>query len=49
VFRQLASRLGKKIVYIPIGSLSPVKLKKIRVFHILHGRDKREIAKEYVW
>ncbi len=47
--RQLASRLGKKLVYIPLGSLSPVRLKRLRVFHILHGHDKREIAKDYVW
>lgn len=49
IFRQIASRMGKKIVYIPLGSLSPVKLKKLRVLHILHGHDKREIARDYVW
>lgn len=49
IFRQIAARLGKKIVYIPIGSLSPVKLKRLRVFHVLYGNDKREIAKDYVW
>ncbi|SNB47250.1 hypothetical protein [Geobacter sp. DSM 9736] len=48
-FRQIAARLGKKIVYIPLGSLSPVKLKQLRVFHVLYGKDKREIAKDYVW
>ncbi len=49
MFRQLAARLGKKIVYLPLGSLSPVKLKGLRVLHILYGHDKREIAKDYVW
>lgn len=49
MFRQIASRMGKKIVYIPLGALSPVKLKSLRVLHILHGHDKREIAKDYVW
>jgi hypothetical protein len=49
MFRQLASRLGKSILYIPLGSLSPVTLKKLRVMHILHGRDKRAIAREYIW
>jgi len=49
LFRQLAARLGKKIVYIPLGSLSPVKLKVLRVLHILHGHDKREIARDYIW
>jgi hypothetical protein len=49
IYRQLAARLGKKIVYLPLGTLSPVKLKQLRVLHILSGHDKREIAKEYVW
>lgn len=49
IFRQIAARVGKKIVYIPLGSLSPVKLKQLRVLHILHGHDKREIAKDYLW
>ena len=49
LFRQIASRLGKKVVYVPLGSLSPVTLKKIRVFHVLYGRDKRNIAAEYIW
>lgn len=49
IFRQIASRMGKKIVHIPLGSLSPVKLKSLRVLHILHGHDKREVAKDYIW
>jgi hypothetical protein len=48
-FKQLASRLGKSIIYVPLGSLSPVKLKNIRVFHVLFGHDKREIARDYIW
>jgi hypothetical protein len=47
--KQQAARLGKRIIYLPLGSLSPVTLKKLRVFHILYGRNKREIAKDYVW
>ncbi len=49
VFRTIAGRLGRKIIYIPIGQLSPVALKKIRVFHVLDGHDRREIAKDYIW
>jgi hypothetical protein len=49
IFKTLASRLGRTIVYIPIGQLSPVSLKKIRVVHVLDGHDKREIAKDYIW
>ncbi|HBA87019.1 MAG TPA: hypothetical protein DCZ75_03230 [Geobacter sp.] len=47
--KQLAARLGKRIIYLPLGSLSPVALKKLRVFHILYGHDKRGIAKDYIW
>ena len=35
------ARFGRKIVYIPIGQLSPVALKKLRVVHVLDGYDKR--------
>lgn len=48
-FRQIAARLGKQIVYLPLGSLSPQKLKKLRVFHVLFGHDKRDLAKDYIW
>jgi len=47
--KQVAGRWGKQIVYIPIGQLSPVKLKEIRTLHVLAGKDKREIAKDYIW
>jgi hypothetical protein len=47
--KRWAARFGKKIVYVPIGQLSPVTLKKLRVFHVLSGHDKRPIAKDYIW
>lgn len=49
IFKQTAARLDRKVVYIPLGSLSPHKLKQLRILHILSGHDKRDIAKEYVW
>jgi hypothetical protein len=49
IFKQLAARIGRKIVYIPLSSLSPLKLKQIRVMHILAGKDKREVAREFIW
>jgi hypothetical protein len=49
IFKTIASRAGRTVVYIPIGQLSPVSLKKIRVAHVLDGYDKRESAKEYLW
>ncbi len=47
--KSYASRQGKRIVHIPIGSVSPITIRKIRVVHVLAGHDKREIAKGYVW
>ena len=47
--RGWASRQAKRIVHIPIGSLSPVAIRKLRVVHILAGRDKRHIAGDYIW
>ena len=49
ISRGIAGRLGQKIIYIPIGQLSPVALKKVRVMHVLDGHDKRATAKDYVW
>jgi hypothetical protein len=49
VFRNIAARFGRTIVYIPVGQLSPVTLKKIRVVHVLDGYDKRKTAKDYIW
>jgi hypothetical protein len=49
IFRSVANRLGRTIIYIPIGQLSPVSLKKIRVVHVLDGYEKRAIAKDYIW
>jgi len=47
--KSYASRFGKKVVYIPIGQLSPITLNKIRAFHVLDGHDKRNIAGEYIY
>lgn len=48
IFKKIASRYSKKVIYIPIGQLSPVTLNKIRIFHVLDGHDKRDIAGEYI-
>jgi hypothetical protein len=49
VFRNAAARLGRNIIYLPIGQLSPAKLKKIRVVHVLDGYQRRRAAKEFLW
>ena len=49
IFKRIAARLGRKIVFIPLGSLTPPTLKRIRVLHLLYGHDKRKVAKDYIW
>jgi len=46
--RTFASRLGKQIIYLPIGIFSPVTLKKIRQFHVLDGHPVRSYAAQYI-
>jgi len=46
--KSMAARLGKKIIYLPIGALSPVTQKKIRQFHVLDGHPVRKYAKDYI-
>lgn len=47
--KSYARRFGKKVVYLPIGQLSPVTLNKLRVFHVLDSHHKRDIAGEYIF
>lgn len=47
--KSFARRFGKKIIYLPFGQLSPATLNKLRVFHVLDGFQKRQIADEYIY
>ena len=49
LFRQMAARANRKIIYIPLGQLSPAKLKRIRVVHVLDSYRRRADAKNYIW
>jgi len=49
IFRSIASHLGRKILYVPIGALSPTKVKRLRVVHVLDSYERRAEAKEYLW
>ncbi len=49
IFRSIAAHLDRKILYVPIGQLSPAKVKKLRVVHVLDSYDRRAEAKEYLW
>jgi len=44
----MAARVGKKIIYLPIGVFSPVTLKKMRQFHVLDGHHVRRYARQYI-
>ena len=46
--RSIAERYGKNIIYIPIGTIPPSTLKKIRKFHVLDGHHVRDYATEYI-
>ncbi len=47
--QRYASYQHKRLVHIPLGALSPMTLKKIRVVHLLAGYDKRAVANRYIW
>jgi hypothetical protein len=49
IFRSIAAHLNRKILYVPIGQLSPMKIKKLRVVHVLDSYDRRTEAKDYLW
>ncbi len=49
IFRSIASQVNRKIVYIPIGQMSPAKIKKVRVVHVLDSYERRESAKDFIW
>jgi len=47
--RQWAARLGRRIVYLPLGSLSKVTEGRLRRFHVLSDRSVRSYAKDYIF
>ncbi len=46
--QSIAARLGKKIIYIPIGAFSKITLNKIRQFHVLDGHHVRKYAHLFI-
>lgn len=47
-WKKLAQRMGKKIIYIPLGSLNPTHIRKMRSFHMLQNKGLRNVAHEYL-
>ena len=48
VFKRLAERMSKRIIYIPLGNFAPDTLRSLRRFHVLAGHDKRDIIRNYL-
>jgi hypothetical protein len=46
--KSMAAGRGKNIIYLPIGTFSPITLKKIRQFHVLEGHHIRKYAHDYI-
>ena len=46
---QLAARFGQKVVHIPLSTVSPVLLARVRRFHVLDSRERRDEAGDYIW
>jgi len=46
--RRLADRMGKIILYLPLGMFSPQVLKKMRMFHVLDGHHVRKYARSFI-
>jgi hypothetical protein len=48
LFKRWAARLGKRIVYLPLGALAPAMARRLRTFHVLANRAVRLYAKDYI-
>jgi hypothetical protein len=47
--QQIAGRFGQKIIHIPLSSVNPVTLGRVRRFHVLDSHDRRNDAGDYIW
>ncbi len=47
-WKKFAKSMGKRIIYIPLGSLNPVHVRKMRTFHMLRNKGIRNSAHEYL-
>ncbi len=47
-WKKLAKSMGKRIIYIPLGSLNPLHVKRMRTFHMLQNKGVRNYAHDYM-
>ena len=45
----IAGRMGQKIIHIPLSTISSVMLGRVRRFHVLDSRERREDADDFIW
>lgn len=46
--RNIAKRLGRHLIYLPLSSFSSYTLRKLRKFHVLQGHHIRSYAQKYI-
>lgn len=46
--QSLARRLGKTLIHVPLQSLGGGNLEKLRIFHMLNGKEIRSIARRFI-
>ena len=47
-WKKLAKSMGRKLVYIPLGSLNPIHVKRMRTFHMLQNKGIRNHAHDFL-
>ncbi len=47
-WKKLAKSMGKRVIYIPLGSLNPMHVKKMRTFHMLQNKGVRNYVDDYL-
>ncbi len=48
IFRTIAARMDRRILYLPMGALAPDKIKRLRVVHVLDGYERRANARDFI-
>ena len=47
-WKKLAASMGKRVVYVPLGSLNPSQVRRMRTFHLLQNKGLRNRVHEYL-
>lgn len=47
-WKKLAKSMGRRIIYIPMGSLNPIHIRRMRTFHMLQNKGVRNYAHDFL-